>query len=98
MDWTTFADSLGQEQPPAGLGRPLEALWWLAQGEWDRAHELAQAEPGADGAWVHAHLHRVEGDLGNAGYWYSRAGRAKSRQSLEAEWEAMVTELLERWG
>ena len=96
MDLESFRGSLDGDQPPQGLGRPLQALWWAAQGEWDRAHRLAQAEPGADGAWVHAHLHREEGDRGNASYWYRRAGRAMSQQPLAEEWEAMVAELLER--
>ena len=96
MDLAAFTGSLNQQQPPAGLSRPLQALWWAAQGDWDQAHRLAQAESGADGAWVHAHLHREEGDLGNASYWYSRAGRAMSKKPLAEEWEAIVTELLER--
>jgi hypothetical protein len=74
----------------------LLALWWEAKGEWARAHEIAQDVAGADGAWVHAYLHRREGDLSNAGYWYRRAGRRVATEDLRVEWEAMVQELLGR--
>ena len=82
--------------PPAGAGLALQALWHDARGDWDRAHVCAQEDHGRDGSWVHAYLHRKEGDLGNAGYWYARAGRKMPAQNvtLEAEWAAMATELL----
>lgn len=89
-----FRGSLSGEVPPDGLSVPLRALWWSGKGEWERAHELAQSVESADGAWVHAHLHRVEGDLANAGYWYRRAGREACTGSLEAEWRAISAELL----
>jgi hypothetical protein len=88
--------SLAGTTPPAGLSTPLEALWWQGKGDWERAHELAQAAGDADGAWVHAHLHRVEGDLGNAAYWYRRAGRPVAEDSLDDEWSALGRTLLER--
>ncbi|HKJ70864.1 MAG TPA: hypothetical protein VKA55_03855 [Gammaproteobacteria bacterium] len=94
MDLATFTDSLGEAEPPAGLSRPLQALWWAGRGDWGRAHGLAQAAPGPEAAWVHAHLHREEGDLGNANFWYSRAGRPMSGDSLEQEWRAIAAELL----
>ncbi len=72
------------------------ALWWDGRGEWERAHEVAQEVEGREGAWVHAYLHRKEGDLGNAGYWYRRAGRPVATGDLRGEWEAMVGELLGR--
>jgi hypothetical protein len=72
----------------------LLALWWDAKGDWERAHEIAQDVEGADGAWVHAYLHRKEGDLGNAAYWYRRAGRAAGGGDLRVEWEGIVGELL----
>ena len=72
----------------------LLALWWAGRGEWDKAHAVAQETDGAEGAWVHAMLHRKEGDLGNAGYWYRRAGRRVATGEVEAEWEAMAGELL----
>ncbi len=74
----------------------LLALWWAGKGDWGQAHEVAQETEGRDGAWVHAYLHRAEGDVGNAGYWYRRAGRPVAMGELEREWEAMVGELLGR--
>ena len=94
MDFKAFKASLSQGQPPEGLGRPLLALWHAAKGEWDTAHGLAQAEDNATGAWVHAHLHRIEGDLENAGYWYGRAERPRSAAPLREEWEEIATALL----
>lgn len=72
----------------------LAALWWQAQGAWARAHEAAQADAGAAAAWVHALLHREEGDLGNADYWYARAGKRRPEGALDAEWEAVAAALL----
>ena len=94
MDLDAFKRTLPQETPPDGLSLALQALWHQARGEWDRAHGLAQAQHDDTGAWVHAHLHRVEGDAGNAGYWYRRAGRPPSQSSLETEWEEIATALL----
>lgn len=89
-----FRRSLAQSAPPGGLAPALEALWWDGKGDWDKAHERAQADAGADGAWVHAYLHRKEGDLANAGYWYREAGRAIGKGSLDEEWTAIVRTLL----
>ena len=89
-----FRLSLRQEGPPSGLDPALEALWWDAKGSWDKAHERAQADDGAEGAWVHAYLHRKEGDLTNAGYWYREAGRSKATGGLDEEWTAIVATLL----
>ena len=89
-----FRGSLTDTAPASGLQPPLIALWWAAKGNWDQAHGIAQDEAGADGAWVHAYLHRVEGDLGNAGYWYRRAGKPVATDSVEKEWERMVSALL----
>jgi len=74
---------------------PLAALWWAAKGRWDQAHKIVQDEATADAAWVHAYLHRVEGDLGNAGYWYRRAGKPVAAGPLETQWERMASALLE---
>ncbi len=76
----------------------LLALWWAGQGDWDRAHEVAQDVATADGSWVHAYLHRVEGDAFNAAYWYRRAGRPVASGDLRVEWEGMVGEMLGRAG
>jgi hypothetical protein len=67
----------------------LEALKLDKSGEWERAHELAQQVENADGYWLHAYLHRKEGDIGNAGYWYRRAGKPVAEDSLESEWERL---------
>ena len=79
-------------------GIALQALWADRQGDWGRAHDLAQEANNRDGDWVHAYLHRKEGDMGNAGYWYSRAGQSAvgTEVSLDAEWDAIATELLDR--
>jgi hypothetical protein len=76
----------------------LLALWWDAKGNWDKAHEIAQDVPGTDGAWVHAYLHRKDGDVGNAAYWYRQAGRRVARGDLRAEWERIVREMLGKQG
>ena len=72
----------------------LAALWWQARGDWSRAHEAAQADEGKDAAWVHALLHREEGDLGNADYWYRRAGKRRPGGALSEEWEGIAAALL----
>ena len=86
--------SLSDAAPATTLSPPLAALWWAAKGSWDQAHKIVQDENSRDAAWVHAYLHRVEGDLGNAGYWYRQAGRPAAKDSLEAEWERIATTLL----
>ena len=91
-----FKASLEGSAPPEGLGRALQALWHEAKGDWDKAHKLAQAEKGETGAWVHAYLHRVEGDLSNAGYWYRRADKPASCAALAQEWDDIVSALLNR--
>ena len=90
-----FQRSLAKRTLPSGLSPALAALWWMGKNEWDKAHELAMSEEAADCAWVHAHLHRVEGDLDNARYWYRRARRAPATGELAAEWAAIVAALLE---
>jgi hypothetical protein len=94
MNVAAFRQSLDAPAPPARLGLALEALWHDGRGDFDRAHELAQRDEGGPGDWVHAYLHRKEGDTGNAAYWYRRAGRPVCREPLEAEWEAMASALL----
>ena len=94
MTLNEFRNSLNQHRPPAELTLALAGLWWDAKGDWTRAHESAQQDEGRDGAWVHAYLHRKQGDHGNAAYWYSRAGKAVCREPLDAEWLSIVTSLL----
>src|SRR5215218_3715729 len=97
MSQPSPADSfLSGDTPPSTSARALQALWWAARGSWDRAHSLVQHDGTEDAAWVHAHLHRVEGDLENASYWYRKAGRSSSRDALEAERTSIAAELLQR--
>ena len=100
----TFADFMRSAQddpaPPAGLGRALQALWLDRRDQWPEAHALAQAagEDAAErlaGAWVHAYLHRKEGDPGNAAYWYRQAGQPAAPGALAAEWEQITRTLLQ---
>jgi hypothetical protein len=86
--------SVGEGQPPAGLAPALVGLWWAAKGDWERAHATIMDETGKDCAWVHAYLHRVEGDLGNARYWYGQVGKATPTGPLHAEWDSIAGELL----
>ena len=95
MDLTAFKSSVSEDAPPPGVDTaPLRALWWAQKGDWDKAHGIAQEDEGVEAAWVHAYLHRVEGDLSNAGYWYRRAGRPAANNALEAEWAEIATALL----
>jgi len=89
-----FRGSLTASSPPASLTPALTALWWDARGDWERAHSCAQDDEGPEGAWVHAYLHRKEGDRGNAGYWYRRAGKAFCEESLSEEWLSITQTLL----
>jgi len=91
-----FRTSLTQAAPPADLRPSLVALWHDGRGDWDAAHRVAQDVEDEDGAWVHAYLHRKEGDSANAGYWYRRANRPAASGPLPAEWERIVSTLLTR--
>ena len=96
-DLARFEASLADTAPPPGLPLALLALWHAGRGEWAAAHGIAQAgegEPACD--WVHAYLHRQEGDLGNARYWYRRADRPEARDDLKDEWGAIAVALLGR--
>lgn len=94
MTFEEFCDSLADTKPPTGLSPALHALWVERNADWDEAHLIVQDESGKDAAWVHAYLHRKEGDLGNAGYWYARAGKPQPQGSLDDEWEDIVETLL----
>lgn len=87
-------ETLPDAEPPAGLAPLVAALWWDAKGDWSRAHEIAQDVSSPDAAWVHAYIHRKEGDESNAGYWYRRAAKSPPQQSLEEEWESIAEALL----
>lgn len=94
MDWPSFKSSIAEPEAPRELSSALQALWWDAKGNWSKAHECAQAQNDAAGAWVHAYLHRKEGDTSNAGYWYRRAGKDAASGPLAAEWEAIARHLI----
>ena len=89
-----FRKTLTAAAPPGNLSFALAGLWWDAKGDWTRAHESAQQDEGPEGSWVHAYLHRKEGDQGNAAYWYRRAGKPVCRESLDAEWSSIANALL----
>lgn len=97
MSFEEWQKSVDQDAaPPAGLSGALQALWHDGRGDWDGAHQCAQDDLSRDGSWVHAYLHRKEGDPGNAGYWYSRAGRKMPAAgvTLESEWAEISRALL----
>jgi hypothetical protein len=96
MTLTELRQSLEQDTPPAQLDELLQALWYDAKGDWHSAHRCAQNVDSTDGSRVHAYLHRKEGDLSNARYWYTRAGRTPpaASVSLQQEWQQLATELL----
>jgi hypothetical protein len=94
MTLQEFRTSLSHDEPPNELSLPLAGLWWDAKGDWKRAHESAQQDEGPAGSWVHAYLHRKEGDSSNAGYWYTRADKVPPKSSLEQEWLSITESLL----
>ena len=94
MTLQEFRESLSGKAPPAPENLALTGLWWDAKGDWTRAHESAQQDEASAGAWVHAYLHRKEGDASNARYWYDRAGKRPSNLQIDAEWEEIADALL----
>ncbi len=94
MTLEEFRNSLSYSEPPRQLSIALAALWWDAKGDWKQSHEVAGQDEGPAAAWVHAYLHRKEGDASNANYWYTRADKAPSKIPLEEEWNEIVESLL----
>jgi hypothetical protein len=94
MDAAHFHASLANDSPPEGLAPLVQALWYEARGSWDAAHAIVQSQQGRQAAAVHAYLHRKEGDVANADYWYARAGACKPEIDLQAEWRELVASLL----
>ena len=86
MTFDRFQARVAESTPPGDLSPSLLALWHDARGNWDDAHRVAQDIEGAEGAWIHAYLHRKEGDVSNAAYWYRRAGQPVATDALEDEW------------
>ncbi|WP_114749976.1 hypothetical protein [Pleomorphovibrio marinus] len=91
-----FKASLASEKIPEQLSVHLRSLWYDAKGDWDKAHSLIDSLLDKDSAYLHAYLHRKEGDMGNAGYWYNKAGRVISSKTLDEEWEELLRYFLER--
>ena len=89
-----FKNTLAGNTPADNLSVYLKALWFDAKGEWEKAHTLIQDVPDKTAAWIHAYLHRKEGDVWNADYWYTKANRKRPSLSLEQEWEEIVSSLL----
>ena len=95
MTLNDFKRCTSDDRPPSTLSQPLLALWHDARGDWTAAHETAQEIKDTTGSWIHAYLHRKEGDLGNAAYWYHRAGRPMANGTLEEEWKDIVSALVD---
>lgn len=95
MTFERFRDTLAAEAPPPDLSPGLRAMWEDARGNWNAAHAIAQQIEDKTGSWIHAYLHRKEGDLGNAAYWYRRAGQASTREPHDQEWTRIVNALLQ---
>lgn len=94
MKFEEFQKSLSASSPPGNLSRYLQSLWYDAKGDWNKSHDIIQNIEDQTAAWIHAYLHRKEGDIGNAVYWYRRAGKSRSTLSLEQEWEELVRSLI----
>ena len=94
MDPESFRSSLADPEPPQGLNFALLSLWWDAKSDWEKAHDYAQRRDDQAGMRVHAYLHRKEGDLSNAAYWYRRCRLPMPAASLEAEWDDLARSLL----
>ena len=82
------------KEMPTGISEALQGLWHMGRGDWDKAHKIVQDDEGRAAAWVHAHLHRVEGDESNAGYWYARAGKPHAKNTHAEEWNEIAGVLL----
>jgi hypothetical protein len=94
MNLTDFKESVSAINPPANVSVYLKALWYDAKDEWDKSHQLIQDLPDKNASWIHAYLHRKEGDIGNADYWYMKAGRKRPAVSLAEEWEQIAATFL----
>lgn len=94
MEMEQFVSSLNQQDPPIAISVYLQALWYDGKGDWHKAHNIIQDIDDKKAAWVHAYLHRKEGDVGNARYWYTRAGKTFPSLSLQQEWENITEAFL----
>jgi hypothetical protein len=96
MDIGTFKNSLTGNEVPMLSPVYLQALWYEAKGDWEKAHGLIQDIDDQNAAWIHAYLHRKEGDIGNAEYWYRRANKMRPSVTLKEEWENLVNAFCEK--
>ncbi len=94
MDYKSFNYTLDMGQPPAEFADPVKALWWERKGYWEKAHDMVQDLTSKEAAWVHAYLHRKEGDQMNAAYWYERAGKKESSKEHDDEFREIIESLL----
>jgi hypothetical protein len=94
MNFENFKRSLQDKSAPGELSPALLSLWYDGKGDWHGSHDVAQEIHTSDGSWIHAYLHRKEGDPGNAAYWYRKAGKPVASGSLEKEWEELVKAFL----
>ena len=94
MNLQAFKESLSGPQPPDNASEYIKALWHDANGDWDKAHMIIQDIDDVNASWIHAYLHRKEGDISNADYWYRNAGKKRPPVALETEWEQIVSALL----
>lgn len=94
MNLASFKQSFNDEEPPPNLSVYAQALWYDAKEDWHKAHTLIQELPDKNASWIHAYLHRKEGDTWNAAYWYNKAGRTHQNISLDEEWEQMAQTFL----
>ena len=97
MDYTSFNYTLDMGAPPEDYSPELKALWWERKNYWDTAHKIIQHLPGKDAAWVHAYLHRKEGDIDNASHWYSKAGRSFCEKDINDEFRDIISVLMEKY-
>lgn len=96
MNYSEFVSSLTNNEPPADISPILQALWYDGKENWESSHNVAQDIHDQDGSWIHAYLHRKEGDLSNARYWYAKAGKVMPKVSLRDEWDLLVKHFLLR--
>ena len=94
MNILSFTESLAAKEPPQNISVYLKALWYDANSNWDKAHKIIQDIDDKNASWIHAYLHRKEGDISNADYWYSRAGKRRPSVSPEMEWKEIVSALI----
>lgn len=98
MNYDNFLKSILSNDPNQDLSASLQSLWWDKKGDWEKSHDIAQDIPSNEGFWIHAYLHRKEGDILNADYWYAKAGKVRPYQSLDKEWELLVKHILTNSG